>query len=61
MLRRHAGEGHFDDGSARPSGAATPVDDGTPVAKRGNPGKARGGGARKAKIVRQRFAMADGE
>ncbi|KAM7211517.1 putative DNA helicase ino80 [Rhypophila decipiens] len=53
----HEGEGHFDDGGNKPSGAATPVVD---------PGDARGGkrkkvSSKKAKTTKQRLAMADGE
>ncbi|KAG4424987.1 putative DNA helicase ino80 [Cadophora malorum] len=57
----HEGEGHFDDGSNRPSGAATPVPgDGTPV---GGPKgkKPRKQSAKKAKTAKQRLAMADGD
>jgi len=48
------GEGHFDDGSAKPSGAATPVSEGGPAAKR------RKGMSKKAKTLKQRLAIADG-
>ncbi|KAF2404778.1 SNF2 family DNA-dependent ATPase domain-containing protein [Trichodelitschia bisporula] len=52
----HEGEGHFDDVSAKASGAATPVD-----AAAGPPAKKRkGGGSKKAKTVKQRLAIADG-
>ncbi|KAK8257481.1 SNF2 family N-terminal domain-containing protein [Phyllosticta capitalensis] len=49
----HEGEGHFDDGSAKPSGAATPVSE-VPVK-----GK-RKGMSKKAKTLKQRLAIADG-
>ena len=49
------GEGHFDDGSNKPSGAATPIDGGesTPAGK-------RKGMSKKAKTIKQRLAVADG-
>jgi len=49
------GEGHFED-SAKPSGAATPIETPGPPAKR-----KRGGGGKKAKTMKQRLAIADGE
>ena len=49
------GEGHFDDGSNKPSGAATPMEVAEPVA----PGK-RKGISKKAKTAKQRLAIADG-
>lgn len=49
------GEGHFDDGSNKPSGAATPIDLPEPVAE----GK-RKGTSKKAKTAKQRLAIADG-
>lgn len=55
-----SGEGNFDDASARPSGAATPVpgsEAAGPKAKK--PRKA--GGGKKAKTAKQRLAMANGE
>ena len=55
----HEGEGHFDDGSNRPSGAATPVP-GEAGAKGKKPRKS-GGGGKKAKTAKQRLAMADGD
>jgi len=62
------GEGHFDDGSNRPSGAATPVTaeagTGGVVGKGKNKrksGGAAGGGGKKAKTAKQRLAMADGD
>jgi DNA helicase INO80 len=54
------GEGHFDDGSNKPSGAATPIpaDGDTPPGVKGK--KPRKGG-KKAKTAKQRLAMADGD
>lgn len=49
------GEGHFDDGSNKPSGAATPAEQPEPAA----PGK-RKGTSKKAKTAKQRLAIADG-
>lgn len=49
------GEGHFDDGSNKPSGAATPMEVPEPTA----PGK-RKGISKKAKTAKQRLAIADG-
>ncbi|KAH8815550.1 SNF2 family helicase/ATPase-like protein [Xylogone sp. PMI_703] len=59
----HEGEGHFDDGSNRPSGAATPVGDGAlPGPKGKKPRKnAAAGGGKRAKTAKQRLAMADGD
>ncbi|KAF6241740.1 hypothetical protein HO173_000452 [Letharia columbiana] len=51
----HEGEGHFDDGSNKPSGAATPMEVPEPTA----PGK-RKGISKKAKTAKQRLAIADG-
>jgi DNA helicase INO80 len=48
------GEGHFEDNSAKPSGAATPVSGIQPPAKR------RKGMSKKAKTLKQRLAVADG-
>lgn len=48
------GEGHFDDGSNKPSGAATPID-----ASESLPAK-RKGTSKKAKTAKQRLAIADG-
>lgn len=51
------GEGHFDDGSNKPSGAATPVS----IAE-GKPGKRiKKGISKKAKTAKQRLMMADGD
>ncbi|KAI9661749.1 MAG: putative DNA helicase ino80 [Bathelium mastoideum] len=55
----HEGEGHFDDASAKPSGAATPVEVPTPTT--GAKGKRGKGTSKKAKTVKQRLAVADGE
>jgi DNA helicase INO80 len=49
------GEGNFDDNSAKPSGAATPVS----IAD-GPPAKRRKGISKKAKTLKQRLAVADG-
>ena len=49
------GEGHFDDGSNKPSGAATPLETPEPVAA----GR-RKGISKKAKTAKQRLAIADG-
>ncbi len=49
------GEGHFDDGSTKPSGAATPVEGGEKAKK------PRKSGGKKAKTAKQRLAMADGD
>lgn len=56
------GEGHFDDGSNKPSGAATPIETGeniTASGKRGNMGKPKGI-SKKAKTAKQKLAIADG-
>ena len=49
------GEGHFDDGSNKPSGAATPID-GPESAPKGR----KKGISKKAKTIKQRLAVADG-
>ena len=55
------GEGHFDDGSAKPSGAATPIDLGESLAKGGKKGTGKPKGlSKKAKTAKQRLAIADG-
>ncbi|KAI1921754.1 putative DNA helicase ino80 [Ophidiomyces ophidiicola] len=66
----HEGEGHFEDNSTKPSGAATPVSGevapGHPATK---PRRGRGGGAagagigrsKKAKTVKERLRLIDGE
>lgn len=54
-----AGEGNFDDASAKPSGAATPVSPvETPGSKRARGGK---GVSKKAKTAKQRLAIVDAE
>jgi len=55
LTEPQTGEGHFDDGSNKPSGAATPIDppDIPP------PGKKKGI-SKKAKTAKQRLAIADG-
>lgn len=50
------GEGHFDDGSTKPSGAATPI----PTAEAPMKGKKKGT-SKKAKTLKQRLAIADAE
>ena len=55
------GEGHFDDGSNKPSGAATPIDT-EAAAKGGKKGPGKGKGlSKKAKTAKQRLAIADAE
>jgi DNA helicase INO80 len=49
------GEGNFDDNSAKPSGAATPV----PAAD-GPPSKKKKGVSKKAKSIKERLAFVDG-
>ncbi|MCJ1378780.1 putative DNA helicase ino80 [Xylographa soralifera] len=57
----HEGEGHFDDGSNKPSGAATPIDT-EAAAKGGKKGPGKGKGlSKKAKTAKQRLAIADAE
>lgn len=53
------GEGHFDDGSAKASGAATPTREPNRGKKRKS--TATGGGGKKAKTAKQRLMMADGD
>lgn len=54
------GEGHFEDASAKPSGAATPVSTvETPGPKRGPRGGK--GISKKAKTAKQRLAIVDAE
>lgn len=60
----NAGEGHFDDGSNKPSGAATPIDagelgQGSALGKRGVAGKPKGI-SKKAKTAKQKLDIADG-
>ncbi|KAL4980233.1 SNF2 family N-terminal domain-containing protein [Aspergillus desertorum] len=65
----HEGEGNFDDASAKPSGAATPVSTaenvgtpsaGTPVPKRGR-GRGGKGTAKRAKTTKERLRLIDGD
>jgi chromatin-remodeling ATPase INO80 len=58
LLTNSLGEGHFDDGSAKPSATATPMDSDAAVSgpKRGP----RGGRSKKAKTTKQRLAIIDG-
>lgn len=53
------GEGHFDDGSAKPSAAPTPLDSEDASAKKRGPRGGKGM-SKKAKTAKQRLAMADG-
>jgi DNA helicase INO80 len=55
------GEGHFDDGSNRPSGAATPIPPMAGEAPLGAKGKKPRKVGKKAKTAKQRLAMADGD
>jgi len=62
----HEGEGNFDDNSAKPSGAATPLSEpvdssSAPAAKRGRgrgPGK---GTSKRAKTTNERLRLIDGD
>ncbi|KAL4754288.1 hypothetical protein BDW72DRAFT_137808 [Aspergillus terricola var. indicus] len=65
----HEGEGNFDDASAKPSGAATPVSTAenigtpsvsTPVPKRGR-GRGGKGTAKRAKTTKERLRLIDGD
>ncbi|KAL4912503.1 SNF2 family N-terminal domain-containing protein [Aspergillus aurantiobrunneus] len=65
----HEGEGNFDDASAKPSGAATPVSAaenigtpsaGTPVPKRGR-GRGGKGTSKRAKTTKERLRLIDGD
>jgi DNA helicase INO80 len=58
---RIIGEGHFDDGSNRPSGAATPIPGMAGEAPLGAKGKKPRKVGKKAKTAKQRLAMADGD
>jgi chromatin-remodeling ATPase INO80 len=53
----YIGEGHFDDVSAKPSGAATPVS----AIDAPGPKKKGKGTSKKAKTVKQRLQIIDGE
>ncbi len=59
MLTLRAGEGHFDDASAKPSGAATPIS--VPDAPAPGGKRRKGGLSKKAKTIKQRLAVADGQ
>lgn len=60
MLTTSAGEGHFEDASNKPSGAATPVSSAdVPGPKKGPRGGA--GKSKKAKTAKQRLAIIDAE
>ena len=54
------GEGHFDDGSNKPSGAATPIEPTEAAAVKGAK-KGIKGLSKKAKTAKQRLAIADAE
>ncbi|KAH7032743.1 SNF2 family N-terminal domain-containing protein [Microdochium trichocladiopsis] len=57
----HEGEGHFDDGN-KPSGTATPVPAEDETATKGGPGpKKRKAGSKKAKTIKERLKVADGD
>jgi DNA helicase INO80 len=60
---RITGEGHFDDGSNKPSGAATPVPmmEGKTGAAGKKARKSGTGTSKKAKTAKQRLMMADGD
>ncbi|KAI9862902.1 MAG: putative DNA helicase ino80 [Trichoglossum hirsutum] len=57
----HEGEGHFDDGSNKPSGAATPVSAADPPARGKKVGTKAKGISKKAKTMKERLRMADGD
>ncbi|KAI9807338.1 MAG: putative DNA helicase ino80 [Piccolia ochrophora] len=58
----HEGEGHFDDGSTKPSGAATPVSTADmPSGRGGKKGGAKKGLSKKAKTAKERLRIADGD
>jgi len=54
----HEGEGHFNDDSAKPSGTATPV---SAIEAGGAPKRKGKGISKKAKTLKQRLAIADGQ
>lgn len=63
---RVLGEGHFEDNSTKPSGAATPVSGDVPVApvgkgRRGRGGGVAGGRSKKAKTTKERLRLIDGD
>ena len=57
------GEGHFEDAASnKPSGAATPIGTADPLPlPPGAKGRKRGGISKKAKTMKQRLAIADGD
>ncbi|ETI23502.1 hypothetical protein G647_05304 [Cladophialophora carrionii CBS 160.54] len=58
----HEGEGHFEDASAKPSGAATPVSTAETSTPKKGPGSRGGRGvSKKAKTAKQRLAIVDAE
>ncbi|KAI9784961.1 MAG: putative DNA helicase ino80 [Geoglossum umbratile] len=57
----HEGEGHFDDGSNKPSGAATPVSVADPPVRGKKAGTKAKGVSKKAKTMKERLRMADGD
>lgn len=61
-VNRLIGEGHFDDGSNKPSGAATPVSimDLPAKGKKNGTSKAKGT-SKKAKTTKERLRIVDGE
>ena len=66
ILTQLLGEGHFEDASAKPSGAATPVSDAaamtnTPKSKIGPGSRGGKGTSKKAKTVKQRLQIIDAE
>lgn len=64
ILMLCTGEGHFDDGSAKPSGTATPISTAGGEPAKGKKRKSTGtggGGGKKAKTAKQRLMMADGD
>jgi DNA helicase INO80 len=61
MLTRFTGEGHFDDGSNKPSGAATPVSAADPPVRGKKAGTKAKGVSKKAKTMKERLRMADGD
>lgn len=59
MLTSYIGEGHFEDASNKPSGAATPVSSADVPTKKGPRGGS--GKSKKAKTAKQRLAIIDAE
>lgn len=68
LMRDSTGEGNFDDASAKPSGAATPVSTGdnlgglppAPAPKRGRRGTGKGT-SKRAKTTTERLRLIDGD